>query len=355
MTWLDEYAVEAARTDRFADAPKHLGLLAAGLDGETGSIVAEVKKAARERDAYPVYRRRLVEEIGDALWYLVRLREVSGESGARDVSDLLLGHASLPPPPLDAGLRLAAAAGALCNAMTVPGSMSFRELLREVAAALSSVAAATGISLEHAAKENAAKIASRWPAERSYHPLFDNDSPEEDQLPRRLDIEFRELSRGSRQVTLLRCNNLNFGDRVTDNIEDPDGYRYHDIFHFAHAVHLGWSPVVRALLRAKRKSDAAADEEQDGARAVILEEAVAAIVFSRAKHLAFFDGLDHVDYDLLKTVDGFVEGYEVAEVPLWQWEQAILDGYRIFRLLRVNRGGHVTLDLVNRSLHYVSK
>jgi len=354
VTWLDEYAIEAARTDRFAGAPKHLGLLAAGLDGETGSIVAEVKKAARERDAYPVYRQRLVEEIGDALWYLVRLRDVSGESGAPDVSDLLLSHAATTAP-LDAGLRLAAAAGTLCNAVTAPGPTNLRESIREVAAALCSVAAATRISLEHAAKENVAKITSRWPAERSYHPLFDNDSPEEDRLPRRLDIEFRELSRGSRQVTLLRCNNLNFGDRVTDNIEDPDGYRYHDIFHFAHAVHLGWSPVVRALLRAKRKSDAAADEEQDGARAVILEEAVAAIVFSRAKHLAFFDGLDHVDYDLLKTVHGFVEGYEVADVPLWQWEQAILDGYRIFRLLRVNRGGRVTLDLANRSLHYVTR
>lgn len=352
MTWLDDYAVEAARTDRFAEAPKHLGLLAAGLDGETGSIVAEVKKAARERDAYPVYRQRLVEEIGDALWYLVRLRDVSGAS-APDVSDLLLSHPATTAP-LDAGLRLAAAAGALCSAVTAPASTNLYERLREVAAALSSVAAATAISLEHAAKENVAKITSRWPAARTYHPLFDNDSPEEDQLPRRLDIEFRELSRGSRKVTLLRCNNLNFGDRVTDNIEDPDGYRYHDIFHFAHAVHLGWSPVVRALLRAKRKSDAAADEEQDGARAVILEEAVAAIVFSRAKHLAFFDGLDHVDYDLLKTVHGFVEGFEVAKVPLWQWEQAILDGYRIFRLLRVNRGGRVTLDLVNRSLHYVT-
>jgi len=33
-----------------------------------------------------------------------------------------------------------------------------------------------------------------------------------------------------------------------------------------------------------------------------LEEAVSAIVFSRAKQLSFFDGIDHLDHDLLKTV-----------------------------------------------------
>jgi hypothetical protein len=94
------------------------------------------------------------------------------------------------------------------------------------------------------------------------------------------------------------------------------------------------------------------DEGQDGARAVILEEATAAIVFSRAKQLNFFDGLDHVDYDLLKTVKEIVEGFEVEIVPAWQWEAAILDGYSIFRKLRNNRGGRVILDLERRELSY---
>ena len=51
------------------------------------------------------------------------------------------------------------------------------------------------------------------------------------------------------------------------NIADADGYRYHDIFHIANAVFLGWSPVVRALLRCKRKSQPHIDENEDGARA----------------------------------------------------------------------------------------
>ena len=50
----------------------------------------------------------------------------------------------------------------------------------------------------------------------------------------------------------------------------------------------------------------------------------------------------------------FVEGFEVADVPLWQWEAAILDGYRVFRLLRDGPGGRVTLDLVQRQLTYAS-
>ena len=46
------------------------------------------------------------------------------------------------------------------------------------------------------------------------------------------------------------------------------------MFHFAHAVYLGWSPVLRALLKSKRKSDPRFDENQDGARAQIIEEGV---------------------------------------------------------------------------------
>ena len=48
----------------------------------------------------------------------------------------------------------------------------------------------------------------------------------------------------------------------------------------------------------------------------------------------------------------FVRGYEVDDVPLWQWEATILNGYRVFRKLREHRGGTVTLDLVNRTLCY---
>src|SRR6516225_1247293 len=73
MRWLVEFAAIAEKTDRFAGADQHVGLLAAGLMGEAGSVLTELKKEQRERDAYPAYRRKMLEEVGDFLWYFVRL------------------------------------------------------------------------------------------------------------------------------------------------------------------------------------------------------------------------------------------------------------------------------------------
>ena len=75
---------------------------------------------------------------------------------------------------------------------------------------------------------------------------------------------------------------------------------------------------------------------------------MSAIVFSRAKEMAFFHAMDQIDYDLLKSVQEFVVGFEVQQVPLWQWERAILEGYRVFRLLRSQPGGRVTWDIRKR-------
>src|SRR5437667_10721603 len=130
--------------------------------------------------------------------------------------------------------------------------------------------------------------------------LFDEGHPVEEQFPRRFRIRVIERGRGNRIEILLRSNGIGVGDRVTDNIQDADGYRYHDIFHIAYAVFLGWSPMVRGLLRCKRKGNPALDENQDGARAGILEEAVSAVVFGRAKQMRFFEGASQLDYDLLK-------------------------------------------------------
>lgn len=358
MSWLNEFAEAAENTDHFKGKDDHLRLLAAGLMGEAGSVLTELKKAERERNAYPAYRRRMVEEIGDLLWYFTRIvstvdhdliRELEGigaETSRRDEAGAL-------PLFLDLG----AIVGEVLAAVGKDGSgraHDMRPLLRRVWMVLVAVGRQAQVDLRDAAIANTRKIESRWPRPeaRVYSPLFDDEFPEEEQLPRRLEVEFRERANGEQRVVLLRCNGINFGDRLTDNIEDPDWYRYHDIFHFAYAVHLGWSPVVRALLRCKRKSSSKKDEGQDGARAVILDEAVAAIVFSRAKQMNFFDGINHVDYDLLKTVKEFIQGYEVDRVPLWQWEAAIIEGYAAFRKLRDNRGGTVTLDLLRRELTY---
>ena len=356
MKWLIDFSEAAAKTDRLVGNPNHVRLLAAGLMGEIGSILAEVKKAKRERDAYPVYRRRLLEEAGDSLWYYIRLVTVL-DSALLTALDIASDPTQIESPKesIFIFLELGERVGSLLAAINNKSTSEIRSLLLKVWDVFVKLSREINLPLQVAAAENILKIKSRWPTERTYVPLFDEDFPEEEQIPRQLDIAFRELVRGSQQTVILRCNGVNFGDRLTDNIEDPDGYRYHDIFHFAYAVHLGWSPVIRALLHCKRKSKEQIDEAQDGARAVILDEAVSATVFSHAKHLNFFEGIDHVDYDLLKSIRGFIEGYEVSRAPLWQWEIAILEGYRIFRYLRNNCGGRVILNLTKREINYIAR
>jgi hypothetical protein len=125
-----------------------------------------------------------------------------------------------------------------------------------------------------------------------------------------------------------RCNGINIGDRLTDNAMRPDDYRFHDVFHYAYAAVLTWSPVVRSALRLKRKSDPRVDEAQDGARATLIEEGIATWIFGAALELEFFANMKPGDlpFDLLKQVRQFVAGYEAEQRPLWLWEEAILVG-----------------------------
>lgn len=356
MPWFANYCKEAARTDRLADNRDHVDLLAAGLFGETGSVLAELKKTVRERGAYPSYQNRLMEEIGDLLWYLARLVTVLAPSDIEKLEELAdrsrQRNDNAGNEPIRAAFTLASTAGALLGTLQQNTDGVMASQLRTIWRALLQVAVGAHIDVREAAARNIDKTQSRWPSEALSVPLFDEQFDETEQIPRMLDVEFRQIRRASKYTVLLRCNGLNIGDRLTDNIEHPDFYRFHDVFHLAHAVYLGWSPVTRVILNCKRKGDPQLDENQDGARARIIEEAVSAVVFSRAKETRFYDGIDHVDYDLLKTISEFVRGFEVDEVPLWQWEEAILNGYSVFRALRDNGGGTVTADLVNRNLRY---
>ena len=76
MSWLTDYCIAAEQTDQLVGSTNHTKLLATGLAGEVGSVLAELKKERREADAYPAYQAKLTEEIGDTLWYLVRLISV---------------------------------------------------------------------------------------------------------------------------------------------------------------------------------------------------------------------------------------------------------------------------------------
>ena len=337
-----------------------MSLLAAGLIGEAGSILAEEKKKHRDGESYTPFQQRITEEIGDFLWYYARLVTVLDSNLLRTLASHLVHE---PPmvkagPPLATSLELGAAVGALLAGIVTKscGDTQIRALLLNVWISLIAVSRDFEVPLELAAKENRNKVNSRWPARRVYATPFDSDYPANEQLPRYLRVFFRQIRRGrQRAVVLTHCDDESrIGETLTDNIRDPDGYRFHDVFHLAHTACLGWSPVIRALLRCKRKSDPEVDEAEDGARAATLEEAVSALVFSRAKRLRFFSGIEQLDYDLLKTVRNMVQGYEVDSVPLWQWEMAILTGYRVFRQLRANGGGEVTIDMSCHQISYAN-
>jgi hypothetical protein len=133
---------------------------------------------------------------------------------------------------------------------------------------------------------------------------------------------------------------------------DPDGYRFHDVFHFANAAILHWSPVVRALIKHKRKSRPEYDETQDSGRATVVEEGLTTWIFTRAKELNFFEGQERVSLGMLKTIGEFVTGYEVSQCPLKLWERAILEGYGVFRQIRGAGGGWIIGDRALRTIRY---
>jgi hypothetical protein len=180
-------------------------------------------------------------------------------------------------------------------------------------------------------------------------PTFDDSFPEEERLPAEFEITIAQRKGGQ---SYLQINGVFVGDPLTDNIEDPDGYRFHDVFHFAHAAVLHWSPTFRALIKHKRKSNPKVDETQDGGRAIVVEEGLSAWIFSRAKQLDFFAGQGAISFDMLKTVQQFVHGYEVEQCPLKLWEDAILQGYDVFRQVKEQQGGVVVGNRLERTLRY---
>ena len=207
-----------------------------------------------------------------------------------------------------------------------------------------------GVKFENVVRMNITKARGRFlDPVRSSLPVFDSAFPDAERLPEHFAIRFTQRKSGQ---SYLQWNRVFIGEPLTDNILDPDGYRFHDVFHFAYAAILHWSPVFRALIKQKRKSDQKIDEAQDGGRAIAIEEGLTAWIFSCAKHLNFFDGPNLISFDMLKTVQQFVQGYEVEACPLNLWERAILDGYKVFRKIRENNGGIVIGNRPARTIEY---
>lgn len=181
---------------------------------------------------------------------------------------------------------------------------------------------------------------------------FDGEFPNSERLPRRFIVDIINLIDGGTQKMKAFINGKQVGDDLTDNAYANDGYRFHDVFHFAYAAVLRWSPVTRRNLKCKRKSKPLVDEVEDGGRAAAIEEGICAIVFDYAKQHDFLDGVSELDCHLLRTVMSITSHLEVSQCTVADWEKAILMGYEVWRQIERNLGGRIVVDLDARSIFY---
>ncbi len=289
----EEYQKQARTTDQFASQNERaVSIALLGFIGEIGSLMTTFKKGLRDGNSYTSFHKDMKEELGDILWYMTN------------------------------------------------------------------IATKYDLSLDEIANDNLSKTKTMWPGSDislPQHELYDDGSPSNEQIPRQFHVVFTEsqTSNGRRQVK-IEINDEQVGDSVTDNMYDDDGYRYHDAFHFAYVAILGWSPVVRKMLKAKRKSKPEVDEVQDGARAILTDEFISLYTYDYAKKHSFLEGTNHIDSEILRTIRSLTNGFEVQNRSYHDWRMAILKGYEVFRMLSEKQGGTIAVDITQRTIEYRS-
>lgn len=240
-----------------------------------------------------------------------------------------------------------------------PSRLVLGEILWHVAA----VASLYGLSLDEIAEENRKKISFRQ--DHTYRTaLHDEEAPPEQRFPRRFEVAFVTIGAGRSRMYF---EGRQLGNELTDNAYSDDGYRFHDVMHLANAAILGWSPVLRNLMGRKRKFDPRIDEVEDGARALIVEEAVIKAIHSEGLRLVgnrygpvdpneeprpLFGDPSDLTFQFLKFVHNFTDGLEVFNNRYGEWERTIVEGHAIFQSLRVHQQGTVVVDLEKRSLGF---
>jgi len=366
---ISNYEKTAKITDQFSESEVQPILL--GLYGEVGGAMSAVKKFKREQTAFLGYKQAVVDELGDTFWYfnaLVRRAELSLTDLLNEAMSELQQGATLsatndPKRPISVVRPIEVAECDFGAALLVLGKattdlfdlerdtlLPSKDKLLKFLRGYFDVLVSSDVSFEEVLQQNAKKIIDRHvlPDVKEL-PDFDAQFDEDEQLPRRFEIEIKERENGK---VYMRMNGVFIGAPLTDNIREPDGFRFHDVIHFAHAAILHWSPTIRGLLKHKRKSNAAFDEGEDGGRSIVVEEGLAAWVFSKAKELEYFDGHLKISIDMLKTIQDFVKGYEVSACPTALWEKAILEGYAVFREVMKHNGGIIVGNRDLRTIEY---
>lgn len=289
---VDDYQAEASETMQFEKTEESaLSIVMLGLVGEVGSLSTEYKKKLRDGSNYALFKEKLIEEIGDIIWYLTTI-------------------ATIEDIPLSTILT-----------------------------------------------SNLKKTQDRWADLNSTKQLdlegelFDDGLEEHEQFPREFVAEFKVgEDKNGKECVDTYVNGTKFGDPIRDNHYEDDYYRYHDIFHFSYVTVLGWSPTARGLMKRKRRSDEDTNEIEDGGRAVVIDEAISALVFEHARSHNFYDGVTTLDEKLLQTIRLLTGHLEVSKVTPKEWEHAILTGFDIWRRMRALKEGRVICNLHEKTM-----
>jgi NTP pyrophosphatase (non-canonical NTP hydrolase) len=236
-----------------------------------------------------------------------------------------------------------------------PAHGLFREQIQEDLGDLlwyvADVASKFGLDLDQIADSNLEKTRERWPCEvNAQASLYDDGRSPDEQFPRQFTIRIEQSLDGGKATVACWWGTMKLGNDLTDNAHDEDGYRFHDVFHFAFAAILGWSPILRNHMGRKRRTDRKLDEVEDGGRAKVIEEAISALVFDYASKHNYLEGVNTLDYQLLKSIKTLVADREVRSRSMHEWEKAILIGYEVWREVRANQGGRIEGDLELKTL-----
>ena len=399
-----------------ARSPNYKIMPILGLAGEIGSLLTELKKRVREPNrATDLGNKRIEEELGDIVWYAVTIARRAKLDFGRDVLLANLARTQNTPgiylphlpsarirrrgrgKPLikavatfNAYQRSSAKSarlghcddalvpylvhiwknsGELLKMVSVETAAFTRSEQQKVAQALGDVmwyvagfATLYGLKLDDVVQTNTQKVESMFMPLKERRPtrLHDEDEKPLEQFPRRFNIDFVPTDD---DTSVMLINGMRLGDPLRDNayqIDEAaggkiDGYRFHDCVHLAFVAVLGWSPVIRGLMKRKRKSNKMKDDADDGARAQIVDEMIVKLTHSYAVNVdknELLKGRDRIDMDLLKQIQILTAGLEVRANKLWEWEKAILLGYAVFDRLRQDRQGRLTLDLATRNVTF---
>lgn len=218
---------------------------------------------------------------------------------------------------------------------------------------VANVAAKFDLKLEEVAQANLEKTRSRWGPKELSRINFDEGYGAQESFPRRFEIELREVVVKGKKKIRTFVDGVPMGADLDDNAHDPDGYRFHDVFHLSYVAVLGWSPVVRDLLERKRRSRENIDNVEDGGRAKVVDEGISALVFDYAHAHDWLESVPDLDYQLLRTIKGMTSRLEVKARSMSEWQTAILLGFKVWRDVLANNGGRFRVDMDEQTMVFV--